>query len=599
MVTIKQTHIATQLFKSYSLLFLALFLVIIFVIGTPIASSTHSSIIETQQLITQTITQAISNFFEDMNEFSVLLMNSDEFKEAVIDELPAALENGVSQTSALQKAYAAAYQMFEKEYRIGVVTNSGVYIWLADRILVEKIQTDPQLYQDYHGFGAPILLHSSANPYLGSIAHGSQSNYISTPVITLARSISKNNAFTKPQAMLEVHIDQSAFSSYMRKLVGNTNANSMHIAVFGTNGDCFYGDTAFSSIPLDKLNGASKQWTRYGGYMVRLDTILNGNGWVYYQIPEAAYYSKLVNFLVGTIASFSLLSGVMFFLTHSISKKITRPISQLCSELRSLDLMLLQDIGHVDTNLLEINLIAQTVEDMGTRLSASMQEIVIAKTSELQMRLMALQSQMQPHFLYNTLTVISSLCEQGNTSSAVNMCYSLSQMLRYVSSKEANGVFLYEELNFLDHYITVMSERYPQTSVSIDIPLEMMDFRIPKLILQPLCENSFKHSAKNDVRIWISGRTQNDSWTVNIRDNGPGFSSEQISEILTRCKAAYNAQEVLSTSLDGMGLVNIYARLALFYHNQFVFSITERDGITIGGTIHAAEDENQSGHRRG
>lgn len=146
MVTIKQTHIATQLFKSYSLLFLALFLVIIFVIGTPIASSIHSSIIETQQLITQTITQAISNFFEDMNEFSVLLMNSDEFKEAVIDELPAALENGVSQTSALQKAYAAAYQMFEKEYRIGVVTNSGVYIWLADRILVEKIQTDPQLW---------------------------------------------------------------------------------------------------------------------------------------------------------------------------------------------------------------------------------------------------------------------------------------------------------------------------------------------------------------------------------------------------------------------------------------------------------------------
>ena len=126
-----------------------------------------------------------------------------------------------------------------------------------------------------------------------------------------------------------------------------------------------------------------------------------------------------------------------------------------------LDLAHPQDIGLVDTSLLEINLIAQTTADLGKKLSASMDEIVAAKTSELQSRLMALQSQMQPHFLYNTLAVISSLCEQGNTTAATRMCYSLSQMLRYVSSKGADGVFLYEEVDFLEHYVTVMSERYP------------------------------------------------------------------------------------------------------------------------------------------
>ena len=169
-------------------------------------------------------------------------------------------------------------------------------------------------------------------------------------------------------------------------------------------------------------------------------------------------------------------------------------------------------------------------------------------------------------------------------------------MLRYVSSKGADGVFLYEEVDFLEHYVTVMSERYPQSSVCIDIPLEMMDLRIPKLVLQPLCENSFKHSIQNHVKIQVTGELDQKHWTVNIRDNGPGFTGKQISDILARCRSAFSHQEALSTSTEGLGLVNIYTRLALFYHNQFVFSISEQDGITIGGFTDAAESENQSDH---
>lgn len=586
----------TQLFRSYSLLFLALFLVSVVVFGSFMISSVHSSIIETQQHITQTTTQAINDYFNNMNAFSLLLMNSDEFKEAVIDELPQSLNDGSRQTVALQKAYAAAYQMFEKEYRIGVVTNSGIYIWLADRILVEPMQSDPLVYENYRGFGAPILLCSDSNPYLGCIANGSKSNYSSTSIITLARSISKNNAFTRPQAMLEIHIDQSSFSSYMKKLAGNFETADLQITVFGTEGDCLYGNAAFSSIPSEMLANLSGQWIRNGPQMVKADSILGGKAWIYYQIPEIQYYSQLIICLAGMIAVFLPLIGTMLVLTHSISKKITRPIIQLSNELNHLDLAHPQDIGLVDTSLLEINLIAQTTADLGKKLSASMDEIVAAKTSELQSRLMALQSQMQPHFLYNTLAVISSLCEQGNTTAATRMCYSLSQMLRYVSSKGSDGVFLYEEVDFLEHYVTVMSERYPQSSVCIDIPLEMMDLRIPKLVLQPLCENSFKHSIQNHVKIQVTGELDQKHWTVNIRDNGPGFTGKQISDILARCRSAFSHQEALSTSTEGLGLVNIYTRLALFYHYQFVFSISEQDGITIGGFTDAAESENQSDH---
>lgn len=311
----------TQLFRSYSLLFLALFLVSVVVFGSFMISSVHSSIIETQQHITQTTTQAINDYFNNMNAFSLLLMNSDEFKEAVIDELPQSLNDGSRQTVALQKAYAAAYQMFEKEYRIGVVTNSGIYIWLADRILVEPMQSDPLVYENYRGFGAPILLCSDSNPYLGCIANGSKSNYSSTSIITLARSISKNNAFTRPQAMLEIHIDQSSFSSYMKKLAGNFETADLQITVFGTEGDCLYGNAAFSSIPSEMLANLSGQWIRNGPQMVKADSILGGKAWIYYQIPEIQYYSQLIICLAGMIAVFLPLIGTMLVLTHSISKK--------------------------------------------------------------------------------------------------------------------------------------------------------------------------------------------------------------------------------------------------------------------------------------
>ena len=183
--------------------------------------------------------------------------------------------------------------------------------------------------------------------------------------------------------MLEIHIDQSSFSSYMKKLAGNFETADLQITAFGTEGDCLYGNAAFSSIPSEMLANLSGQWIRNGPQMVKADSILGGKAWIYYQIPEIQYYSQLIICLAGMIAVFLPLIGTMLVLTHSISKKITRPIIQLSNELNHLDLAHPQDIGLVDTSLLEINLIAQTTADLGKKLSASMDEIVAAKTLSL------------------------------------------------------------------------------------------------------------------------------------------------------------------------------------------------------------------------
>lgn len=266
-------------------------------------SSVHSSIIETQQHITQTTTQAINDYFNNMNAFSLLLMNSDEFKEAVIDELPQSLNDGSRQTVALQKAYAAAYQMFEKEYRIGVVTNSGIYIWLADRILVEPMQSDPLVYENYRGFGAPILLCSDSNPYLGCIANGSKAITALRQLLRL-RGASARIMRLPARRLCWRSISINHPFSYMKKLAGNFETADLQITVFGTEGDCLYGNAAFSSIPSEMLANLSGQWIRNGPQMVKADSILGGKAWIYYQIPEIQYYSQLIICLAGMIAVF-------------------------------------------------------------------------------------------------------------------------------------------------------------------------------------------------------------------------------------------------------------------------------------------------------
>lgn len=577
-----------HLFRAYALVFLLFFFIIALVSITFMAYTIDANIIETQKLTTNAITQSIDNYFSRMDEFSRTLMASEAFKEAVITDIPEALDAGYTQTDALREAYMAAYQMFERGYRVGVATK-GLYIWLADRILVQPLEEDPRLYDDYQGYGRPLLRSASCNAYLQQMKNGSESQYISTPVVTLARSINLNNQFYIPQAMLEVHIDQSEFSAYLDALIGDTGADKLQISVYGTDGSLLYGQVAFTSLPAEIRTGQNTQWTQNGANKVRLDSFSGGKAYIYYQIPDAIYYQRLMIFLAIASAFFLAMMGVMVLTTYSVSKKITRPISQLSTQLEQLCLEHPAHLPKIKTSIHELNTIAQVVADMDSKLTSSMQEIVMAHTSALQSQLMALQSQMQPHFLYNTLAVIGNLSDQGNAKAVSRMCQSLSQMLRYVSAKEDNGVFLYEEISFLKNYTTIMSERFPQARVHLNIPLDMMDLRVPKLILQPLCENSFKYVPRGDIEIWITGEIRGDMWQVNIRDNGNGLSRERIAQILDRCQSLFQARQSLAAQISGMGLVNIYARLALYYQSQFLFQLDTRAGITIGGSIHAAE----------
>lgn len=214
-----------------------------------------------------------------------------------------------------------------------------------------------------------------------------------------------------------------------------------------------------------------------------------------------------------------------------------------------------------------------------------MHHIITLKDFEIHSKLLALQAQMQPHFLVNTLTTMGSMADEMGNMDISRMCLNLTQMFRYISAEESQGVRLFEEMKHVERYVEIMKERFPNAWVETDIPLDMMNIRIPKLIIQPLVENSFKYCNRSKPHIRVTGEMPEEGvWRVKVSDNGAGFTEEKAAEILQKCEKSMEGVNSLSTKIDGMGLVNVYVRLQLFYREQVVYTINE-EGIMIGGKI--------------
>jgi two-component system, sensor histidine kinase YesM len=303
-------------------------------------------------------------------------------------------------------------------------------------------------------------------------------------------------------------------------------------------------------------------------------------------------FGPVRRFQSGALLASAAVLFLTLLVTYSISRSLTRPIKQMHHSVAQLTLETLPDdkAFKIETNVNELQELSSAFRTMTVRLRESVQEAVAARSSALQARWMALQAQMNPHFLYNMLTTVSILAEKGKSQQVVRVCDSLSDMLRYVSSGSDQLVTVGDELRHAQLYAELMSVRFADDlAFAFDVPAELMVVRLPRLTVQPLIENSAKHgtSGAPPWRISVTGQLNGECWTITVSDSGPGFSPialDSLSQKLTR-PAGVTTPEVLG--LDGMGLLNIRGRLALYYGTDARFEYGNRpEGgayVTIGG----------------
>jgi LytS/YehU family sensor histidine kinase len=192
------------------------------------------------------------------------------------------------------------------------------------------------------------------------------------------------------------------------------------------------------------------------------------------------------------------------------------------------------------------------------------------ETQLAQAQIQALQAQIHPHFLFNALNTISSVIYE-DVHAADTMIARLSDFLRHsLNASSAQEVTLQEELNFLNLYLDVMRPRFEERlNVAFDVEPGLDNALTPKLILQPLVENSVKHAADPDsgaIRIAVRARRENGHLSLQIEDDGPGLSTA--------------AQSITK---NGIGLSNTAERLKRLYgqNQEFTIAAADRGGVLV------------------
>ncbi len=302
--------------------------------------------------------------------------------------------------------------------------------------------------------------------------------------------------------------------------------------------------------------------------------------YIYYQTESMEHLTAQLNERVDVFTVFCgillvLLMLLVIVLTVTIVTGIVRPIQELSQVTEQVAQGDFSARVHVDTDD-EVAVLADSVNSMTESIGQLVQKI---KEDERKMRradLRLLQEQINPHFLYNTLDTIVWLIEGHDSDKAVNMVMSLSDFFRLVLSKGKEYITIREEEMHIRSYLEIQQVRYRDIlEYDIQIAPELYQYRILKLTLQPLVENSLYHGIKYKRAkgtILITGQLIEDKIHFKVQDNGVGMEPEELEnlrgEIAKPCK----------DTEKGFGLANVNERIRMNFGTEYGMHIDSAPG---------------------
>jgi sensor histidine kinase YesM len=283
---------------------------------------------------------------------------------------------------------------------------------------------------------------------------------------------------------------------------------------------------------------------------------------------------------------FLLITSLSMLLTYWISLSITRPVEKLTKAANELSKGRFDLQIKVDSND-EIAFLAKTFDHMRVNINNLISEIQEKAQLEHELQqnklllqesqLISLQSQINPHFLFNTLNTLSKKAYLEGSEETSEMIVNVAGLLRYSLKRLDRSVTLYEEVAVLKQYIDIQKARFTERlQLHMDVDDACLNVQIPGLTLQPIIENAVIHAVEpeeNGGVIWIRISDEEDKVRIEIKDDGPGMPEEKIRQIL-------EGEQIVQTGghSTGIGLSNVVKRLRLFYENEDVLEIQSEMG---------------------
>ena len=264
--------------------------------------------------------------------------------------------------------------------------------------------------------------------------------------------------------------------------------------------------------------------------------------------------------------TFALFMVLAVFLALLGANQISKPIKDMQVTMKNVE------TGNFDVEV-KINS-NDEVGDLGNSFNHMLKEVkhLMEREREHQERLRkaefrVFQSQINPHFLYNTLDSISWLARMNKSDKIEEMIHSLTTLLRIGVSRGRNYITVGEELQHVRSYIAIMEKRYSSIlETEIDVPEEYYPYNILKVILQPLVENAIYHGIKESGKkgkVTISAKVQGDQLIFSVKDTGVGMTEEKLHKIQDMMKQGIDYDP------DAYGVINVQKRIQMYFGSEY------------------------------
>ncbi len=379
---------------------------------------------------------------------------------------------------------------------------------------------------------------------------------------------------------LGINLVRVNLKQLLEKYVKRIGGGSVRLAVINSDNQIFYRD---SSLDAAKAIHYFSECNQNG-----LKTIIEENGKNYsvgvYPIALgvnliALVDRELVQIEVKHIAweialiSFTVLLTLLI-IAVTLLDKLTRPVRELSDVMMKFDENTTVGLKEEDFRILEVQRLYYCFNQMVNRIQELLKEASLRGQKEKEMEMKILESQINPHFLYNSLDAIAWIALIRKENDIVDMISALSDGFRYSIKNTEKAISVRDEIDFIVNYLHLQELRYKgKFFFHLDIDEEAKALLIPKFLIQPLVENSITYGLNGhdgEIKITLSAKIKNDELVICVKDDGPGFDADKLNRYLDGETRIFSDEKI--------GIHNVNERIKMKFGNHFGLRYSMEEG---------------------
>lgn len=376
------------------------------------------------------------------------------------------------------------------------------------------------------------------------------------------------------------------FTKIVKSLANIDLGDKGHIVIFDKNYELIY--TSYIDVLGEDLKalknivlGNSAMTISGIDYNIFISTITNTTWKVGVFSNRQEIVNSVRTFIVSIFSVAVFLTLIYVLFTAYISKKISNPLRSLKRQMTKVESLNYEVNSYRRTyGSIEVEELDESFRQMMIRIKDLAEKLIEEQENQRKSELKALQNQINPHFLYNTLDSIIYMIDQGKNETAERMITALSKFFRISISRGKNIISFKDEFEHAKNYLLIQKLRFEDKfEYSFDIDPRLNEMWTIKLILQPIIENAIAHGLKECQgvgKIEIKGSIDGKLIHLQVIDNGYGILDSKIQEIY----ASFKDKNIH----NGVGLKNVYERLKIYYGDLADIKITST--LDVGTTVH-------------